>query len=324
MSRTVLVTGGAGFIGSHLAERLAHRGDRVLVVDNFDSYYSRALKEENLRAASATLHGAVALAEADVRDYTRLRALFQKAKADAVVHLAARPGVRPSFETPHVYLDINVRGTLNVLMACREFGVPKMLFASSSSVYGSVVEPADEERTPCRPLSPYGASKVAGEALCSAAAGELSVTALRFFTVYGPRQRPDMAIAKFAKAIASGAPITLFGDGGSSRDYTYISDTVTGIVAALDADLPGYNVINLGRGKPLQLRDLVRLIELGLDVPAALRFEPDQPGDPQSTCADITRSRRLLGYEPLVAPQEGVIRYTEWLLESQREFAGSR
>jgi len=322
MSKTVLVTGGAGFIGSHLTERLAHRGDRVLIVDNFDSYYPRAFKEENLRAASTA--GRVAFAEADVRDYTRLRELFGRAKADAVVHLAARPGVRPSFETPHVYLDINVRGTLNVLMACREFGVPKMLFASSSSVYGSLDEPADEERTPCRPLSPYGASKVAGEALCSAAAGELAVTALRFFTVYGPRQRPDMAIARFSKLIALGEPVTLFGDGSSSRDYTYISDTITGIVAALDADLPGYNVINFGRGKPLSLRDLVRLIELGLDVPATIRFEPDQPGDPQSTCADITRARRLLGYDPAVAPQEGVIRYSEWLLECQREFASSR
>jgi UDP-glucuronate 4-epimerase len=322
MSKTVLVTGGAGFIGSHLVERLAQRGDRVLVVDNFDAYYPRAIKEENLRGA--TMAGRVAFAEVDVRDYTRLRALFQKAKADAVVHLAARPGVRPSFETPHVYLDINVRGTLNVLMASREFGVSKMLFASSSSVYGSVPAPADEELTPCRPLSPYGASKVAGEALCSAAAGDdLSVTALRFFTVYGPRQRPDMAIAKFSAAIAGGTPITLYGDGDSSRDYTYISDTVTGIVSALDTELSGYNVINLGRGKPLCLRDLVRLIELGLDVPATLRFEPDQPGDPLSTCADISRARAFLGYRPSVTPQEGVIRYTAWLQESQREFAGS-
>lgn len=322
MSKTVLVTGGAGFIGSHLVERLGQRGYRVLAVDNYDSYYPRAPKEANLRAAMAS--GSVAFAEVDVRDYTRLRALFKKARADAVVHLAARPGVRPSFETPHVYLDINVRGTLNMLMACREFGVPKMLFASSSSVYGSVSEPADEECTPCRPLSPYGASKVAGEALCSAAAGEMSVASLRFFTVYGPRQRPDMAIASFSERIAAGEPVTLYGDGSSSRDYTYISDTVTGIVSALEADLPGYNVFNLGRGMPLHLRDLVRLIELGLDVPADVRFEPDQPGDPQTTCADITRAQAMLGYRPIVSPQEGVIRYTEWLQESQREFATSR
>jgi UDP-glucuronate 4-epimerase len=324
MTETVLVTGGAGFIGSHLVERLAQAGRRVVVFDNFDPYYDRRIKEANAGPALAT--GMVRLIEGDVRDDGALQSVFATFHPEKVVHLAARPGVRPSFETPALYFDINVGGTLNVLQACRQFEVSKLLFASSSSVYGSVETPADEATTPCRPLSPYGASKVAAEALCSAFAQNtgMAAVALRFFTVYGPRQRPDMAVNRFTKMIAAGEEVPVYGDGVSRRDYTYISDIVSGVMAALDAGLPGYTALNLGRGQPLMLRDLLRLIELGLDRPARLRFVASQPGDPQSTCADISRASRMLGYEPRVPAQDGVVRYTEWFMEQASERIGVR
>jgi UDP-glucuronate 4-epimerase len=324
VTETVLVTGGAGFIGSHLCERLAKRGERVIIVDNFDSYYGRDAKQANVDRAMVL--GDVGLAEVDVRDEAALRAVFAAVRPDAVVHLAARPGVRPSFEAPHLYFDINVNGTLTLLQACREYAVGRVLFASSSSVYGNSHEAAHEEHTPCRPISPYGASKAAGEALCSSHASSTgaSVTALRFFTVYGPRQRPDMAIARFSRMIAAGEEIPVYGDGSSRRDYTYITDIVSGILAALDAQLPGYNVLNLGRGQPFMLRDLLRLLELSLEKRARMLFLPSQPGDPDSTCADISTAAQLIGYEAKIAAQNGIVRYAEWFLESQRELVGSR
>jgi UDP-glucuronate 4-epimerase len=320
----ILVTGGAGFIGSHLVERLAARGDRIAIYDNFDSYYDRATKEANVGAA--LMMGNVRLVEGDILDKKKLFSTFDRARPDKVVHLAARPGVRPSFEAPQLYLDINTSGTLNVLQACHDFGVARMIYASSSSVYGAVQGAAREDVTPLNPLSPYGASKVAGEALCSAFAHRsgLSATSLRFFTVYGPRQRPDMAVSRFTRMIQSGETVPVYGDGGSQRDYTYISDIISGIVAALDADMPGYNVFNLGRGQPIMLRDLLKLVEFGLERRARTQFLPAQPGDPQSTCADVARAHAMLGYEPRVTAQEGVIRYTEWFLEEARERVGSR
>lgn len=320
---TSLVTGGAGFIGSHLVERLASRGDRVAVYDNFDPYYDRATKQANIGPALAM--GNVRLVEADILDREKLFQAFAAARATKVVHLAARPGVRPSFETPQLYVDINVSGTLNVLLACRKYAIERMVFASSSSVYGSVSVPAQEQVTPLRPLSPYGASKVAGEALCSVFARRsgLSVTALRFFTVFGPRQRPDMAVNRFTRMIMAGETVPVYGDGSSRRDYTYISDTVNGIVSALDADLPGFSSFNLGRGQPIALRDLLKLVEFALDRRARLQFLDAQPGDPMSTCADITRAHAILSYEPRVTTHDGVIRYTEWFLEHDRERVGS-
>jgi len=324
MTDVVLVTGGAGFIGSHLVDRLVQAGRRVVVFDNFDPYYARALKEANIAPALAT--GRATLVEGDIRSSGALRSTFGVHRPGAVVHLAARPGVRPSFEMPQLYLDINVSGTLNVLEACREFDVPKLVFASSSSVYGSVDGPAVEDVTPLQPLSPYGASKAAGEALCSAFARSAgtSVTALRFFTVYGPRQRPDMAVNRFTRMILGGEPVPLYGDGASQRDYTYVADIVSGVAAAVDSGRPGFEAINLGRGHPVILRNLLRLIELGLDRRAVLQMQPAQKGDPQSTCADVTRARETLGYEPRIPAQDGVIRYTEWFLEQQSERAGSR
>jgi UDP-glucuronate 4-epimerase len=324
MTETVFVTGGAGFIGSHLVERLAARGNRVAVYDSFDPYYDRETKEANIGPSLAM--GNVRLVEGDIQDRERLFQTFARARPTKVVHLAARAGVRPSFEKPQAYVDTNVSGTLNVLLACRKYAIERLVFASSSSVYGSVSAAAQEMVTPLRPLSPYGASKVAGEALCSAFSRRsgLSVTALRFFTVYGPRQRPDMAVNRFTRMILSDETVPVYGDGSSRRDYTYVSDTINGIIAALDADLPGYTVFNLGRGTPISLRELLKLIEFGLEKRALLDFMDAQQGDPQTTCADITRAQAVLNYEPKVSPQEGVIRYTEWFLEQGRERVGSR
>jgi len=323
MTDSVLVTGGAGFIGSHLSERLLACGERVTVFDNFDPYYPEAIKRANLEAVLAA--GAT-LVQGDVRDPAALRSAMAEHSVDRVVHLAARPGVRPSLEAPQIYLDINVSGTLHVLEACREFAVGKVVFASSSSVYGATTEPAGEEATPCRPLSPYGASKVAGEALCSsfATSAGLSIAALRFFTVYGPRQRPDMAINRFTRLIAAGEQVPVYGDGSSQRDYTYVSDTVAGIVAALDDATPGYSVFNLGRGEPVVLRDLLGYLEREIGESARLEHLPEQPGDPQSTCADIGRARRALGYEPKVTAAEGVRLYAHWYREMNRDRIASR
>jgi UDP-glucuronate 4-epimerase len=312
MSEAVLITGGAGFIGSHLAERLVEKGHQVVCLDNFDDYYPAEVKRGNLQSALSS--PCLRLVEADIRDQGALRAVLAREKPQAIVHLAARAGVRPSLLDPELYLDVNVRGTLSLLAAAREFEVPRVVFASSSSVYGLIEGMARENGTSCHPLSPYGASKVAGEALCSAYAetGGPSVTALRFFTVYGPRQRPDMAIDRFTRLIASGQEVSVHGDGHSLRDYTFISDIVDGIEAALGASLPGYNVFNLGRGQPAVLLDVIRLIEEGLEAKAKLRFVPQPPGEPPLTHADIGKAGALLGYRPSVSIEEGIACYLRW------------
>lgn len=324
MTEPVLVTGGAGFIGSHLVERLIERGQRVIVLDNFDPYYPEAAKRCNMGRSLAS--GLVTLVTGDVRDVAALGAAIADHGVSRVVHLAARPGVRLSLEEPKPYLDINVGGTLNLLTACRDHGVRKVVFASSSSVYGGTSRPADEEATPCRPLSPYGASKVAGEALCSsfAASDGLDIVALRFFTVYGPRQRPDMAISRFTRMIADGEEVPVYGDGTSQRDYTYVSDVIDGVVAAIDRPLRGYQALNLGRGEPVVLRDLLHNIETEIGREARLRHLAEQPGDPRSTCADISRARAMLGYAPSVSAADGVRLYTQWYREMNRDRIGSR
>jgi UDP-glucuronate 4-epimerase len=315
MKGTVLITGGAGFIGSHLVERLVEKGRQVVCLDNFDDYYPAEVKRANLQRALSWQP--VRLVEVDIRDRGALRAVLASEKVNAIVHLAARAGVRPSLLDPELYLDVNVRGTLNLLATAREFGVPRVVFASSSSVYGLVDGMAHEDDTACQPLSPYGASKVAGEALCSAYAhtGGPSVVALRFFTVYGPRQRPDMAINRFTRLIASGQEVSVYGDGRSLRDYTFISDIVDGIEAVLEAALTGYHVFNLGRGQPAVLLDVIRLIEKGLETKAELRFLPLPPGEPPLTHADIGKAGAILGYRPSVSIEEGIARYVRWYKE---------
>jgi UDP-glucuronate 4-epimerase len=315
MNEPVLVTGGAGFIGSHLVERLVEKGHQVVCLENFDPYYPAEMKRRNLQGALSSER--VRLVEADVRDREGLRSILASQSVRAIVHLAARPGVRPSLQDPELYLDVNVRGTLNVLAMAREFGVPRVVFASSSSVYGIVEGMAHEDATPCHPLSPYGASKVAAEALCSAYAetGGPSVVALRLFTVYGPRQRPDMAISRFTRLTIGGEEVPIFGDGQSLRDYTFVADTLDGLEAALAAPLTGYHVFNLGRGQPTSLLDVIGLIEEGLGRRARLQFQPEQVGDPPLTHADITKARALLDYRPSVSIEEGIARYVRWFQE---------
>ena len=307
----VLVTGGAGFIGSHVAERLLARGDAVTIVDDFNDFYDPALKRRHV----AALAGRVQVVTADITDLAALRPVFAGGGFAAIVHLAARAGVRPSLQQPALYTRVNVLGTQHLLELAREFGVGKFVLASSSSVYGVNEKVPFHEADPVtKPISPYAATKLAAEAL-----GHvyhhlygLDVTALRFFTVYGPRQRPDLAIRKFAQAIRQGQPIELFGDGSTRRDYTYIDDILQGVLAALDARL-GYEVINLGESRTVPLRELVELLERNLGQRAVIRWLPAQPGDVPVTYADIGKARRLLGYQPQVPIEDGIARFVAWL-----------
>jgi UDP-glucuronate 4-epimerase len=308
----VLVTGAAGFIGSHLVERLLARGDRVVGLDNFDPFYPRAVKERNLAAARA--HPRFSLEEADLRDGEALLDLFARHGPERVVHLAAKAGVRPSLQDPAAYVAVNVTGTLHVLQACERFPVAHLVFASSSSVYGdSAHVPFSEDDRTDEPASPYAATKKAGECLCFTYHRllELPITCLRFFTVFGPRQRPDLAIRKFVRLIEAGEPVPFFGDGSTSRDYTYVDDTVDGIVAALDRP-SGYQIYNLGRSNPVPLAEMVAAIESALGKRAVLDRQPEQPGDVRTTFADVSKARAELGYEPRVSFEEGIRRFVEW------------
>lgn len=320
MTGAVLITGGAGFIGSHLVGRLVGAGRQVVCLDNFDPYYPAALKRANLEEVAG---GPLSIFEVDICDHRSLAEIFSRWRIDTVVHLAARPGVRPSLRDPDPYIRINAQGTLNVLKTAARSGVNKVIFASSSSVYGSVTGRAREGTTPLQPLSPYAASKVAGEALCHAFASTtgLTVTVLRFFTVYGPRQRPDMAIARFTDAIWRGNEITVFGDGESRRDYTFIDDIIDGVEASTTAPVPGYRVFNLGGSRPVRLLDLIRILEGHIGREARLRFQPSGAGEPDLTFADITAARQQLGFSPRVGIEEGTARYVEWYLEKQNAVA---
>jgi len=306
---TIIVTGAAGFIGSHVVERLLERGDRVVGIDSFDPFYPRAVKERNLAAASA--HPSFELEVADIREPEALRAAFGRCRPRRVIHLAAKAGVRPSIQDPQAYVATNIAGTMNVLQACEQFRVEHLVFASSSSVYGDAARvPFSEEDGTDAPASPYAATKKAGELLCFTyhRLQGLPVSCLRFFTVFGPRQRPDLAIHKFVRLIEMGEPVPFFGDGTSSRDYTYVDDTVDGILAALDRP-DGYQIYNLGRRDPVSLRDTVAAIEAAVGKRAVTNRMPDQPGDVRTTCADVSKARARLGYSPKVSFQEGIQRF---------------
>ncbi|MBM3859296.1 MAG: NAD-dependent epimerase/dehydratase family protein [Verrucomicrobia bacterium] len=306
----ILLTGGAGFIGSHTVERLLERGESVTVLDDFNDFYNPALKRRNAAAFAAR----VRLVEADICDADALRLVFHAGRFDAVVHLAARAGVRPSIRQPLLYTRVNIGGTHNLLELAREFGVKKFVFASSSSVYGINQKVPFAEGDPIfQPISPYAATKLAGEALGHVYhhLHGLDVVCLRFFTVYGPRQRPDLAIRKFTEAIAAGQPIEMYGDGATRRDYTHIDDILQGVLAALDRPF-GCEVINLGESRTVELRELVRLIEKELGRSATIQSLPTQPGDVPLTYADITKARRLLGYKPQVPIEEGIRRFVAW------------
>ncbi len=311
----ILLTGGAGFIGSHVVESLLGRGDSLTVVDDFNDFYDPSLKRRNAAAFASR----VRLVEADICDLAKLHPLFAEGRFDAVVHLAARAGVRPSIRQPLLYTRVNIEGTHNLLELSRLFGVRKFVFASSSSVYGvNQKVPFSEEDPIFQPISPYAATKLAGEAL-----GHvyhhlygMDVVCLRFFTVYGPRQRPDLAIRKFTAAMAAGRPIEMYGDGTTRRDYTYIDDILQGILAALDRPL-GYQVINLGESRTVELRELIRLIEKELGIPATIQAMPPQPGDVPITYADIAKARRLLDYNPRVPIEEGIARFVRWFRDQR-------
>jgi len=324
-----LVTGAAGFIGSHVVEALLAAGHRVTGLDNFDDFYPRALKEANLAAVRA--HAGFTLVEGDVRDAAAFAGSLDP--RTVVVHLAARAGVRPSIAHPELYTSVNVMGTASVLEAARQAGVRRVVFASSSSVYGDTAPvPFREDWAAVQPISPYAATKRAGELLCATYAHlhAMRIIALRFFTVYGPRQRPDLAIRKFAGLIARGEPVPFFGDGSSERDYTYIGDIVGGVLGAVrwtagpegGADAGGaFEVVNLGESRTTRLDRLVELIAAALaaeGLPSVPRLErrPAQPGDVRRTCADVSRARALLAYAPSVPVEVGIPRFVRWYKEA--------
>jgi UDP-glucuronate 4-epimerase len=308
----VLITGGAGFIGSHVAQRLIQQGHAIAIVDDLNDFYSPDLKRANLREVRQ--EGSFRFYEEDIRDEPAMRDVFAAVRPEAVVHLAARAGVRPSLEQPLLYESVNVRGTLVLLEQSRLSGVSKFVFASSSSVYGNEDQvPYSEDRSRNLPISPYAATKLAGEKLCFTYSHlySLSTICLRFFTVYGPRQRPDLAIRKFIESIDCGRPIPVFGDGSTSRDYTFVNDTVQGIIAALFHDTR-FDVFNLGNSSPICLIELIRLIESTLGKEAVIRWLPEQPGDVRTTYADIEKARNLLGYRPATSIHAGLRSFVNW------------
>ncbi|MFA5374650.1 MAG: GDP-mannose 4,6-dehydratase [Dehalococcoidia bacterium] len=315
---SVLVTGGAGFIGSHLCERLLSRNKNVVCLDNFDPYYSPEVKKKNIQKALKDKH--FHLAECDIRDKGKLARLFSSGTFDAVVHLAARAGVRPSIKDPHVYQDVNIGGTINLLEMCREHGIKRFVFGSSSSVYGdNSVVPFSEKDVLMKPISPYAASKQACELFCYTYHHlyDINITCLRFFTVYGPRQRPDMAIHKFTRLIDGGKHIEIYGDGSSRRDYTYIDDIIDGVEASIDKDL-AFEIINLGESETTELKRLVSLIEENIGKKAKVKRLPMQPGDVPITYADISKAKKLLGYKPKVKVEAGIPSFVKWYKDQER------
>ena len=311
MSHAV-VTGAAGFIGSHVCERLLADGWRVTGVDCFDTFYDPEIKHRNLRCALS--HDRFTLIKGDIRD-EHLIDQAMSGGVDVVIHLAAKAGVRPSIEYPRLYEAVNVGGTCVLLEAIRQHGVNRFIFASSSSVYGNNKKvPFSESDNVDYPISPYAATKKAGELLCYTYHHlfEMNVTCLRFFTVFGPRQRPDLAIHKFARLIEAGEPIPVFGDGGMMRDHTYIDDIVGGVLAAVDR-CQGYHIYNLGNSTPVSLHDLIEAIQSALGKEAIINRLPRQPGDVDCTFADIERARADLGYEPKTGLKAGLVKFVSWL-----------
>ena len=308
----ILVTGGAGFIGSHLVGALVREGREVVALDNFDEFYLPEIKRRNLEALAG--RPGFTLIEGDIRNESLVERMFTTHPIGVVVHLAARAGVRPSIQQPAIYCDVNVRGTATLLEACRRHEVAKFLFGSSSSVYGNNAKlPFSEKDEVDRPVSPYAATKRSGELLCATyhELYRLNVFALRFFTVYGPRQRPEMAIHRFTRLIDRGLPLPRFGDGSTRRDYTYITDIIDGIQRAIER-VQGFEIINLGGSRTTSLSDLISLLEKNLQQRAIVEQEPGQPGDVVATYADVEKAQRLLGYEPKVGVDDGIGRFVEW------------
>ncbi len=314
MDKNILVTGGAGFIGSHLVDHLlAEGGWHITVVDDLNDFYSPDVKRANIAAHLEKSN--YRMIEADIRDAALMAAVFAETKFDCIVHLAARAGVRPSLSEPKLYAETNINGTLNLLELARQHGVRQFVFGSSSSVYGiNAKVPFAEDDRIHQPISPYAATKAAGELLCHTYSHlyGIRIVCLRFFTVYGARQRPDLAIHKFSRLITEGKPIQVFGDGTSRRDYTYIDDIIQGVRAAIDYDRSMYDIFNLGESQTTELQELIALLERSLDLNAIIDRQPWQPGDVPTTFADISKSRELLGYNPTTKIADGIPKFVEW------------
>lgn len=312
--KNLLITGGAGFIGSHLVDRLlATDVEHITVIDDFNDFYDPSIKRANI--TEHLKDPRYALSEVDIRDQPSLEQVFKTNNFDCVVHLAARAGVRPSLTEPQLYTETNINGTLNLLELARQNNIKQFVFGSSSSVYGINAKVPFSEDDPIRqPISPYAATKGAGELLCHTYSHlyGLRCICLRFFTVYGPRQRPDLAIHKFARLISDNKPIPVFGDGTTRRDYTYVDDIIDGVVSAMSYDQSDYEVINLGESRTVELRELISLLEKELDAHAVIERQPPQPGDVPQTFADITKARKLLGYNPQTQIEEGIHKFVGW------------
>jgi len=322
-SHHVLVTGGAGFIGSNLSEALLRRGFRLSVVDSLDDFYSPAAKRANLEEVRKV--GEFQFCELDLCDFESLREAISRLRPDTIIHLAARAGVRPSIENPQLYERVNVSGTVNLLELARQLNIKRFIFGSSSSVYGVTNRVPFAEDDPClRPISPYAATKLAGEFFCHTYAHlyGLPVICLRFFTVYGPRQRPDLAIRKFATLMEAGKPIPVFGDGSMGRDYTFVDDTVAGVLSALDYQFPPgatpFDIFNLGNSHPVSLNELIETLERVTGRVAIRDQMALQPGDVPITWASIEKAGRMLGYRPATSLGEGLEKFVRWLRNAQQ------
>lgn len=310
----ILITGGAGFIGSHLVDHLMNQAEsRVTVVDNFNDFYDPAIKRANIADHLGQTN--FELVEADISDAKAMNDLFARSRFDVIVHLAARAGVRPSLADPLAYEETNVRGTYSLLESARLNRVPQFVFGSSSSVYGiNSRVPFSEDDPIASAISPYAATKIAGESACHVYSHlyGMRIICLRFFTVYGARQRPDLAIHKFARLISEGKPVPLFGDGTSRRDYTYIDDIISGVLAAMNYRESRFEIINLGESETVELNRLVELLEMSLGKTATIDRQPPQPGDVPVTYADIGKARRLLCYDPQTKIEDGIRAFAEW------------
>jgi UDP-glucuronate 4-epimerase len=320
LKKRILITGGAGFIGSHLVEKLLSEGVwQVSVIDNFNDFYAPALKRANVEPFLPNPQ--FSLFEADIRDAAFMREIFAENEFDAIVHLAARAGVRPSLEQPKLYAETNINGTLNLLEMAREFDIKQFVFGSSSSVYGINCKiPFAEDDRIHQPISPYAATKAAGELLCHTYSHlyDIRTVCLRFFTVYGARQRPDLAIHKFSRLIWEDKPIQVFGDGTTRRDYTYIDDIIQGVRAAIDYCETKHEVFNLGESQTVELKYLIELIEQNLGKKASIDRKPMQPGDVPQTFADTSKARALLDYNPQTKIEEGISKFTDWFKETRK------
>jgi UDP-glucuronate 4-epimerase len=312
--RSILITGGAGFIGSHLVDHLWAEGDwSVTVIDDFNDFYDPSIKRANASRNQGNAN--YRLFDADIRDKSALKKIFVENSFDVIVHLAARAGVRPSLSQPLLYAETNINGTMNLLELAREHGIKQFVFGSSSSVYGINAKVPFSEDDPIRqPISPYAATKAAAELICHTYSHLYGIrcVCLRFFTVYGPGQRPDLAIHKFAQLITAGKPIPVFGDGTTRRDYTFVDDIIAGVRAAIDYAGNDFEVFNLGESRTVELRELISLLEQELGTSAKIDRQPLQPGDVPQTFADITKARKFLGYDPQTQIEVGIKKFVEW------------